>query len=213
MLVNFTMASFPNLSFEDTPQAAAEFVAALLDLGGVQPQVTVSNADGNLVRDTEVIRWKGRGVDFLTLFGGKDEMVQIQLPRARHVYDLREHACRGCTATFTTHKLPNRATFVALAGRALPAPQVQLRSRRVARGERLAVALSYPESRAWHAARLRVQQPDGTHAEWLDQVVIVGGDGAEVTLPIAYNDPTGLWIIRGIDLYTDKMAEVRMRVR
>jgi len=213
VLLNFTMASFQNLSTEDTPQAAAEFVAALLDLGGVRPQVAVTDADGNPVRDTEVIRWRGRGVDFLTLFGGKDETVQVQLPRARHIYDLREHAYRGCTATFMTHKLPNRATFIALSRQALAAPQVQLSSRRVARGERLAVALSYPESRAWHAACLRVRQPDGTHAEWFDQVVIVGGDGTEVTLPIAHNDPAGLWTIRAIDLYTEEVAQVRVRVR
>ena len=62
-------------------------------------------------------------------------------------------------------------------------------------------------------ARLRVYQPEGEHAEWFDQVVIVGPEGTRVTLPIAYNDPTGVWTIPAIDLYTDEVAKVGVGVR
>ncbi|MCK4323638.1 MAG: hypothetical protein KAW89_03850, partial [Armatimonadetes bacterium] len=206
--------------------AAADLLSALLALGGVEPEVTVTDLAGNPVRDTEIIRWRGDGVDFVALLGGQtagragirtwgitDEMVQVHLPDVRHVYDLREHVYRGRTASFTAHKIPRRATFIALSTRQLSGPQMDCSKTRILRGEQLTVQLWYPGSRAYHAARLRVYQPEGEYAQWFDQVVMVGPEGARVTLPIAYNDPTGLWTIRAIDLYTDEVAKVRVRVR
>jgi len=221
VLLNFTMDSFPR----PEPGAAADFVAALLALGDVEPEVTVTDLAGNPIRDTEVIRWRGDGVDFVALFGGlssgrsgpgvgaTDEMVQVHLPDVQHVYDLREHVYRGCTASFTAHKIFGRATFIALSTRQLSGSQMDCSKARISRGEQLTVQLWYPGSRAYHAARLRVYQPGGAHAEWFDQVVIVGAEGARVTLHIAYNDPTGLWTIRAIDLYTDERAVTRVRVK
>ena len=201
---------------QETPAAAADFVAALLAGAGVQPEAAVTDLEGNPVRDTEVIRWDGAGVDFLALFGGfgcKDEIVQVRLPHARHVYDLREHVYRGRKATFRVHKLPSRTTFVALSDRRLSAPRAQLSSDSVTGGERLSLQLAYPDSPARYAARLRVFQPDGTHAEWFDQVVIVGPQGASAVLPIARNDPVGVWTIRATDLYTDLATRVRFQVQ
>ncbi len=228
VLLNFTMDSFPRagLAPEELAGAAADLLSALLALGGVEPEVTVTDLAGNPVRDTEIIRWRGDGVDFVALLGGQtagragirtwgitDEMVQVHLPDVRHVYDLREHVYRGRTASFTAHKIPRRATFIALSTRQLSGPQMDCSKTRILRGEQLTVQLWYPGSRAYHAARLRVYQPEGEYAQWFDQVVMVGPEGARVTLPIAYNDPTGLWTIRAIDLYTDEVAKVRVRVR
>jgi len=227
VLLNFTMDSFPRagLAPQELAGAAADFVAALLALADVEPEVTITDLAGNPVRDTEIIRWRGDGVDFVALLGSQlaeragiartgvtDEMVQVHLPDVQHVYDLREHVYRGRTANFTAHKMPKRATFIALSTRQLSGPQMDCSQTRISRGEQLTVQLSYPGSRAHHAARLRVYQPDSGHAEWFDQVVIVGPEGARVTLPIAYNDPTGLWTVRAIDLYTDERAVTRARV-
>jgi len=227
VLLNFTMDSFPRagLGPQEQADAAADFLSALLALGGVEPEVSITDLAGNPVRDTEVIRWRGDGVDFLALFGGQlsdrsklsrggvtDEMVQVHLPDVQHVYDLREHVYRGRTASFTAHKMPKRATFIALSTRQLSGPQMQSSQPRISRGEQVTVQLWYPGSPAYHAARLRVYQPEDEHAEWFDQVVMVGPEGARVTLPIAYNDPTGVWTIRAIDLYTDERAVTRIRV-
>jgi beta-galactosidase len=227
VLLNFTMSSFPAIRDPAAPAAAADFMAALLAAAGVEPAVAVTDAAGRPVRDTEVIRWKGRGVDFLALFGGKDEKVQVSLPRAQHVYDLRERAYLGPQTTFAVHKLPTRATFVALSPVKLPAAQIEPSRERVKRGERLTVRLSYAASRARHAARVRVYGPDGAHAEWFDTVVVIeplgysaaqrragkpAPPGAEIALPIAHNDPAGVWTIRATDLYTGEVSEARFVV-
>ena len=212
VLLNFAMSSFPDLRDPDNPPAAADFAAALLASAGVEPAVKVTDAAGRAVRDTEVIRWRGRGVDLLAVFGGKDEMVNLTLPYAQHVYDLRERAYRGLRQVFGVHNLPTRATFVALSPTRLSAPDVVLSDSRVERGQRLAVRLSYGASRARHAAAIRVHQPGGMHAEWFDQVVVVEPEGTDIVLPIAYNDATGAWTVRAVDLYTNEAAEARFVV-
>jgi len=228
VLLNFTMSSsFLAINDPAAPAAAADFMAGLLAAAGVEPAITVTDASGRPVRDTEVIRWRGRGVDFLALLGGKNEKVQISLPRPQHVYDLRERAYLGLRATFAVHKLPTRATFVALSPVKLSAARVEPGPGRIRRGEQLGVRLSYPASRARHAARVQVFGPNGAHAEWFDAVVVVepqrqspahtgagksAAQGAEITLPIAHNDPTGAWTIRATDLYTGDTTEARFVV-
>ena len=230
VLLNFTMKVPGTWGSSPSPRelagATADFVAALLALGGVEPEVTVTDLAGNPVRDTEVIRWRGEGVDFVALLGSQlssrgslgdaaatDEMVQVHLPDVQHVYDLREHVYRGRTASFTAQKMSRRATFIALSTQQLSGPQMDCRKTTIPRGEQLTVQLSYPGSPAYHAARLRVYQPGGAHAEWLDQVVMVGPEGARVTLPIAFNDPVGRWTVEAIDLYTEKTTTTEYMVK
>ncbi|UCH35900.1 MAG: beta-galactosidase trimerization domain-containing protein [Armatimonadota bacterium] len=213
VLLNFALESFPRLADAASAEADCAFLAKVLALGGIEASVRVTDRNGKPVRDTEVIRWNGRGVDFLTVFGGKDELVCVTLPHALHVYDLRERRYLGLQTTFTVHKLPTRATFVALSPRRLPTSDVALSQTQVRRGEQLTVRLSYAGSRAHHAARVQVYQPDGTHAEWFNRVLVAGPEGADVVLPIAYNDPSGAWTVRAVDLYTDETTEARFIVQ
>jgi hypothetical protein len=212
-LLNFALTAFPDISNPAAPQPVAAFAAALLASGGVEPVVAVTNATGRPVRDTEVIRWKGHGVDFLTIFGGKNETVRVTLPQARHVYDLRERAYRGYQTTFTVHKLPTRATFVALSPVPLSGAVVKPSVARVERGGQLAVRLSCDDGPIDRGLRVSVYDPQGAHAEWFDQVLVVGREGAEIMLPIALNDAVGRWTIRATDLFTNETAQAAFEVR
>jgi len=139
--------------------------------------------------------------------------VQVRLPQARHVYDLRDRAYLGRRTTFAAHKMPNRATFFALSARALPRPSIKLSKSEIPPGQKLTVAISCGESPAMHAVRLSARLPDGTSAEWFDHVAIVGRQAATATLPIACNDPTGAWAILATDLCTNKTATARFKVK
>ena len=90
-------------------------------------------------------------------------------------------------------------------------PQINV-ARTTSPGELLTLDLSYADSDAYHAARLRVHGPDGGHAEWFDRTVVVGPEGARVRLPIVHNDPAGLWTVGTTDLYTNETTLAGFRV-
>jgi hypothetical protein len=224
ILLNFAMDSYPILNKTDVPDGAHDFVRALLRASGITPQVTLTGADGRLVRDTEIIRWSGPGVEFVTLFGAmslrsrkmmyvsKDETVEVELPAKKHVYDLREGIYRGQVDRFPANKLGNRATWLVISDRELSPPVVTPRGASCKRGTRATVDFSFPESDATHAVKLQVLYPDGTPADWLDQVLLVPAGGTRATLPIAYNDPAGEWALRASDLYTGEATDTRLNV-
>lgn len=225
ILLNFAMDSYPVLNTEEVPEGAHDFVRTLLRASGVTPRVTVTGADGDLVRDTEIIRWSGPGVDFVTLFGAmslrgrkmmyvsKDETVGVTLPAKKHVYDLREGIYRGEVDSFPARKLGNRATWLVISDHALSSPVAKARGAPWKRGTREALDVSFPDRDATRAVKLEVLYPDGSHAEWLDRVLIVPAGGAQVVLPIAYNDPPGEWTLRASDLYTGGTTVTQVPVR
>ncbi len=226
VLLNFAMLSFPPISTAETPEAAAEFVQALFAAAGVRPTVTLTGGDGRLVRNTQIIRWRNGHIELLALFnegmgmgwldtskGGKAQPAQVTLPRPMYVYDLRHHKALGRVKTFTTGIIPCRATFFALLPREAPDAQLRLSTSSTPPGKVVTARLEVPGLAGLHALRIRATTPNGQPADWLDRVVIVGRQGAEVPLPVAFNDPPGKWTIRAIDLYTEKAVGATLTVQ
>jgi hypothetical protein len=114
---------------------------------------------------------------------------------------------------FDTDVIPCRATFFALLPEKAPEPKLTLSETTAVPGDVVTARLSVPGLSGLHALRIRATAPDGSAAEWLNQVVIVGRDGAEVPVPVALNDPAGEWTIRAIDLYTDRAATATLSVK
>ena len=225
VLLNLAMDSFPLINRADGPADADTFILALLRAAGVEPRIGLTDETGHPVRDTEIIRWSGPGVEYLALFGAmdlsdrrmmyvaKDETVTVTLPEARHVYDLRGGVYRGVAERFSAAKLGNRATFFVLSERELAPCVLRLSKEMWPRGSRAMVEFSHPGSDATHAARLRVLHPDGVHADWYDRVILVPPGGARALLPIAHNDPPGTWMLTATDLYTGAATKMRMTLR
>ena len=61
--------------------------------------------------------------------------------------------------------------------------------------------------------RRRATPPRGERPPWLEQTRVIGVEGAQAYLPIAHNDPPGIWHIEVIDLYTDPATRVELEVR
>lgn len=223
MLLNFSMDSYPVINTDEIPPGATDFIRAMLAAGNVKPEISLFNVQGTPVRDTEIVRWKGPGVDFISLFGGmslagrrimyiaKDEQVLVGLPEARHVYDLRENTYLGEVSQFETTKLGNRATFLVLSEHALDPPNLASVGGRL--GHRIAIDISYPGQKATHAVRLTAEHPNGMKAEWHEQVIIVHSGRTQAILPVAINDPVGSWTIAAKDLYTGETSLLPLSVR
>ena len=91
-------------------------------------------------------------------------------------------------------------------------PEIALANDRVDRGEVASAGLRISDADGLHAVCLRATTSSGEEADWLNQVVPVDEEGADVPLPVALNDPTGDWKIAAEDLYTGKVVTAELQV-
>ncbi len=216
LLLNFAMTSYPKLDSPDAPEAAANLLAELLGIAGVKRPVRVLT-HGRRTRKLEVIRWRNGKLQLVALFRhkgeGDDEDVRLALSGGPCVRDLRHKRSFGSQQLYPTKVYGSRPTFLALGDRPPRAVKATLAKPTVAPGEPATLRLHVPKAAGLHAVRLRATTPDGKPAEWLHQVVLVGGEPRPIPLPIAFNDPAGEWTIRAIDLFTDEPVAVTLTVR
>jgi hypothetical protein len=76
----------------------------------------------------------------------------------------------------------------------------------VAPGQTAVLRLKVPEAAGLHALKLTAKRPDGTAADYWEHVVIVGREPKEVPLPVAFNDPAGVYSLTVRDLFDRKTA-------
>jgi hypothetical protein len=77
------------------------------------------------------------------------------------------------------------------------------------RGSGVTVRLSVPEARGRHAIRIEAARPDGSPARFWAQNVIVDRAPVEIVLPVAWNDPSGAWIVTFRDVFGSETAVTR----
>ncbi|MBM4039818.1 MAG: hypothetical protein FJ290_15030 [Planctomycetes bacterium] len=214
VLMNLPMVSYPAFYKADGNEAAAGLLAELFRIVGAKPGV-VAKTKGQRTHDLETVRWRNGDLEIVALWRerGEDEDVQVELAEPRFVYDLRNRKALGQQKTFATRLLASRASFFVLSPRELPRAKASLARAEVAPGEQARLRLEVPDAAGLHALRLRASTPGGKPAEWLAQVILVGKEPKDVTLPIAFNDPPGKWEIRLIDLFTDQAESVPLAVK
>jgi hypothetical protein len=197
------------------PEASAEFVGRLLAWSGVEPALQVLDRAGGRFRNLEVRRWQNGRIRIISLFRfeGGDEEALVQLPAARHVYNLRSGKDLGRTASLSLPVRARRATFLVLAPEPVPDVDLKLSAGRAARGQVVRLTASVPGAAGLHAVRVRVKTPAGEVAEWLERELMVDGRGQGCDLPVAFNDPVGRWTVEATDLYTEKTTTTGYRVK
>jgi hypothetical protein len=129
-------------------------------------------------------------------------------PELPWVYDIKHDLPSGQTQWFIDELPPGRATFHAI----LPGPLATMRvemPETVARGDGVNVRLALPEARGRHAIRLTATRPDGSAARFWEQNVIVDREPVEVVLPVAFNDPAGVWTVTFRDVFGSETSVVR----
>jgi hypothetical protein len=145
--------------------------------------------------------------------------LRLVLPRATSITQIGTGRSTRSRKDFTVLLRPRlpveveqRPVFIVLSDRRLRSPVVEPLSRRAVPGESVSLKLTIPDAQGLHALKLRVTAPDGRPAGWFDQTVIVGEQGAEITLPLAHNEQAGKWTVEATDLYTDKAGVCTFRV-
>jgi hypothetical protein len=214
MLLNTVMSTCSNPNSVATPDAPVDVLRAVLAGAGVHPAVRLSAADGGRVRNADVTRWMAGGIEIVSFLrhSGNPETVRAALAGPRHVYDISGGRSLGECDTFEVALAPARARFFALSPRAIKAPSVAVASRRAGRGSPVVATVRFPGANGPRAARLDLTGPDGREADWGTRAVVCGPEGAEIALPVAWNDPPGAWTVRVVDVLTKREASCRYRV-
>jgi len=154
-----------------------------------------------------------------------------------HVYDLRNRKPLGYGREFKTEILPNRASFFAISPKPVPPVRVQVAANGQ-RGKVLKVQLTVNDTGGSHAVLVSAKFPVRNSAfsssgdffpregypgvngsqnheerDLLRQVIIVGSEPATVDLPIAFNDPTGIYEISATELFTNHTVTKKFSVK
>jgi len=229
ILLNFAMASFPNLSLPETPEADAQMLQAIFDQAGVYQPLRLANPDGTRLRDVEAVRWEtGDGMEVVALYGPLDDgrhqwrpregnirrarerdlpqSVRLELPAPKYVTQINTGQAYGQTRSVPLEIRPWRPTFLVLTERPLHSPSLDPVAATVGQGETLDLQVEVPGSTGQHALTVRATTPTGEPATWFDQTVISSAQGATVRLPVAINEQPGTWRVEVRDLYTGKSA-------
>ena len=188
ILMNFTVATLPNLSRPDTDESAAALVSTMFSEAGVQWPLHLQDKQGARARNVEAVRWKtGDGIEVVAVYGPLDDgraqwhpreglmprlraadvprPVVLRLPKSRHATVVGDATGMGKKRTFTVTTHPWRPTFVVLSDKKLKTPELTMTSPSVAKGEALHLDFRVPKARGMHVMKLRVTTPEGTAAE------------------------------------------------
>jgi len=237
VLLNFTMWSFPKLAVQQTPPDATGFFRALLTEAGVTPSLSLVSADGKRQRNIEAMRWRtGPGTEVVALLGpamgtwpepngetdplpapfddGGLATVTVRWPESRHVYEMRSgRHSNGAVDEFETTVRPFDATLLVVSDRPLRTPILSASADAVMRGGTIRLRVVIPGSPGRRVLKIRVTDPRGNPAPWLDQALVISDGVGELAVPVAWNDPSGEWQITATDLFTTRIAKVVLVVR
>jgi len=133
---------------------------------------------------------------------GMAESASLNFEQPLYVYDIKKRKDLGRQQTVSLSITPYRAMFYAISPQPLKPVQLNVAVSKVAPGsvQQAVVKSALPEGS--QAVKVWVTMPDGKPADWADTVVVTGGQGATVDVPVAYNDPKGAWTVHATELYT-----------
>ncbi len=205
VLLNVSMSAFPAYDGPGGPEAAAELIGGLLAASGARPPVRVLSEGGRRTRNIEIVHWRTGRLDVMALFRrrGDDEAVRVQVPGARYVRDLRAGRTHRPARSIDVQLLAGRPTFLVLSERPFAELSAELPRRTATAGTPAVLRLRAGGAAGPHAVKVAAEAPDGTAADWMDRVLLVGDEPIDVPLPLAINDPAGAWKIHVRDLLAD----------
>jgi hypothetical protein len=220
--------TFVLLNASLTAKPGKEALVTALAARGHTARIGIAGKDGRRPAGVWTQRWRNGEVELLavlaadkhlgdhsitgaTLADGDGIEVAISLPETRTVFDLRAGRTFGLTASLATTLRPNRVTLFALLP-AQPAPARWIApAGPIAPGTQPILRLTAPGRGGPRPFRVTASV-DGRDLPWASCNLLAGADGAEVVLPVAYNDPTGDWHICAHDQLTGLDAIIDIRI-
>jgi len=194
-------------------------LSRFLDNAGVKPPFPVLLADGGSANDVET-RIFGNGEltivalqrDYLPPSNpDKREVVVLALPRMFSVYNLRARRLLGNTDRLELELVPVEPVLLSLSEKPIAPPSIA-GPRRAHLGEIAEFQIRSNSPAAHGVIHLDVIDPNGTTiAHYSGNLLTAVGLTAD-TLPLAFNDKTGVWKLRATDLPSGGTATAELQV-
>ena len=220
VLLNFSLGFYSSTRNDERAETFWHVLKGLLAAADVGPQVYVRTAAGGM-KKCETVRYRDGDIEYLGFLKYRcaaDEPPQdaeVVLGSKAHTYDVRTGEYLGHVASFPATFQIDRGRLYSRLPYAVEAVSVKPPlSARV--GQAIPVTLGLRASRGTtgrHWFRVEVFGPDGKERRhYAQNVAVVNGSGL-ATVPLALNDPTGLWRITARDVASAVRAEVRLEVK
>ena len=210
-------------------QLMGEWLAA----AGVKPEFAVTGEDGKPVAGIETHTFRNGGVTLVALMTNpqlrvdalgppefksndrfaKEFKVNLTLPAARAVYDVRAGKSLGMLSKIQLTVLPYEPIILAVSPVSAQ-PLVLSAPDRVARGASMDVAVHFAQLSiaANHAIRMDVVNPAGKVIDHYSGNWIAPRGEAAKRIPIALNDVAGKWTIRAHDMISGQVKTAAVEV-
>jgi hypothetical protein len=200
-------------------------MADLLAAAKVVPDLSVTGTSGEAVSDAEIRVLRNGGVMIAALLRdlpnaagraaspASPESAVATFPDAVYAYDLRERRALGRSRQFAVTLDPAAPTLLALSGTPLPEPTISGPARlRLGETAALRFGLAGETSAAIDVLHLDVVDPAGKTVSQYSGNILAPGGQAEGVLPLALNDPPGLWTLRITDLLSGRSRQMAIEV-
>jgi len=232
-----------NTTWDQYPkQRAAKFggasyrqlAKAILDKAGVQPAIQVTSPDGQPLSQAQVVRYQFGDAEIVAIVKdnvavagvvdqdgvttytdaslgqvAKQELT-IKLPRKFHVADVRSGKQLGFTDMIHSSILIGDALILGLSPEA---NELKFEGPVSAnRGDHISFVLTSNRT-ATSLVRCHVYAPDGTRLPIYSNNVLLQDRHGTFTLPFAFNDTPGKYVIRSTDVVTGAVAEKTIELR
>ena len=194
-------------------------LSQILDAAGVRPPFPLLHPDGSPVSDIETrifnngeLTILGLQRDYFRSSSSEDrEIVELTLPRMFSVYDLRGQRPLGETDRLRIELNAIEPVLLTLSDKTIAPPSIEGPGQ--AHPGEIAEFHIGSNSPVKHGViRVDVIDPDGSPVEHYSGNLLTRGPVTTHTLPLAFNDKTGIWKIRATDLPSGGAATVDLQV-
>lgn len=212
-----------------------ELFRFILETVGVRPEIEVSGVDGGDLYGCEVFKWKNKEAVYLgllknpsltfsdtgpELIGASEKVfrretrVRVRLPKRLHIYDIRERRYLGFLDVLETTVPAYEPRLLALTPYRVTGVKLYVKPS-VEPGEQVPVRASLarePESFNDTVFRVEVYDPEGRLVEYYSANHKAVGGVLETEIPLALNDPEGLWRVKVRDVESRVEGEAFFKV-
>ncbi len=202
-------------------RASLDPAIQLLAAAGVAPTISLRSPAGDPPTDIRSFVFRDGRATILALLrddcaavadlartdGRQEEAIRLTLPRGPFVYDIRARRALGRKHELEIALGPTAPVILAMSD--TPLPSIEISGPRQARpGDRARFRVALPEAGALarHVIHIEVHDPKGNLLSHYSGNLGPVARWADLSLPLALNDPVGVWRILATDVLTGSSA-------